>query len=120
MSKRASTLRRERTRFEWIVLAVSLAAISAIAGGLIFFGATVESGPPELRPALRPEGVHFVLTVENAGGTTAEEVIVEVSRGEEKAEVEFRAVPKGDTEEALVSIGGQGEPTVQVLHYKEP
>lgn len=45
---------------------------------------------------------------------------VEVRRGKESVEVEFRAVPKGDREEALVEVAGSGPPTAQVRSYQEP
>ena len=120
MSKSRSGLRRQRSTFEWVILAVSIAAIASIAGGLIFFSLSLEVSPPDLRVDVRTEGDHFVLTVDNRGGTTAEEVRVEVRRGDRVQEIEIRAVPKGDVEEAVLSIEGQGVPVARVTSYKEP
>jgi uncharacterized protein (TIGR02588 family) len=120
VSKSKATLRRERTILEWSVLGVSILAIAAIAGGLIFYSFSSTSGAPDLRVSLRPEGGPFTLTVENKGGTTAEEVVVEVTRGDERQAVEFKAVAKGDTEEATVASPGDGQPTARVVSYKEP
>ena len=120
MSRSKATLRRQRTTLEWVLLGVSVFAIVMIAGALIFYGFSSTSVPPDLRLTLRPEGPVFVIEVENKGGTTAEEVVVEVTRGKEKREVEFKAVAKGDTEEATVAVPGSGEPTARVVAFKEP
>ena len=123
MSKGASSLRRERTTFEWAILAVSIAAIAAIVAGLIVSSLGYETEPAALRADLAPQRDarnRFVLSVTNDGGATAEEVRVLVRRGSGSVEVEFRAVPKGDVEEAFVHIGGRGRPTAQVQSYKEP
>lgn len=116
-------MRRERTTFEWGILAVSIAAIAAIVAGLIVSSLTYDTPKAALRAELaahRDDRNRFVLTVTNDGGTTAEEVLVLVRRGSGTVEVEFRAVPKGDVEEAFVHIGGRGRPTAQVQSYKEP
>jgi hypothetical protein len=123
MSKTKGSARRERTPFEWAVLATSLTAIAAIAAGLIAFGVTAESTPPELKLSLEPESgstVAFTLTVDNLGGSTATDVVVLVKRGDDEHEVHFRAIPKRDTEEATVSLEGDGEPSARVLSYTEP
>lgn len=119
----SSSLRRERTTFEWAILAVSIAAIVAIVVGLILSSLGYETAPAALRTELvgQDDGSgRFVLSVINDGGATAEEVRVLVRRGSGSVEVEFRAVPKGDVEEAFVRIGGHGRPTAQVQSYKEP
>ncbi len=123
MSKKKNTLKRERTAFEWAILGVSLAAIAAIVAGLLISSISYETGPADLSAVLKPEGRgpnRFVLTVTNRGGATAEDVHVNVSRESEAVEVEFRAVPKGDEEEAVVEIGGSGKPTARVQSYQDP
>jgi len=120
MSKKAKT-KHERTVFEWAILGVSLAAIVAIVGGLAIYSLTFGGGPPDLRTDLRSEGGgEFTLTVVNEGATTAIDVLVEVSRGEEPQIIEFRAIPKGHEDEASVTLGGSGEPKANVVAFKEP
>jgi hypothetical protein len=115
-------MKRDRTSFEVAILVGSLVAIVAIIAGLVISALGYESGPAKLETSLaRGTGRHdYVLTVKNEGGATAEEVRVLVRRGRGSVEVEFRAVPKGDAEEALVTIGGTGRPTARVQSYKEP
>jgi uncharacterized protein (TIGR02588 family) len=122
VSKAKNTLRRDRTTFEWAILAVSVAAIAAIVAGLVIASIGYESGPADLRVSVQPDGAptRFVLTVTNEGGATAEHVRVLVRRGRGSVEVELLAVPKGDVEEAFVKIGGRGRPTAQVQSYQEP
>ena len=122
MSRSTNNLRRERTTFEWAILVVSLAAVVAIVAGLVTAWVTYESGPPVLRASVtRTEAPNrFVVAVRNDGGATAEHVRVLVRRGRGSVEVELLAVPKGDEEEAFVTIGGRGRPTAQVQSYQEP
>lgn len=123
MSKSSNSLKRERTAFEWGLVGVSLAAILAIVAGLIIASLSYKPGPADLSVVVHSDAGRqnrFVLTVTNRGGTTAEELRVEVKRGTESVEVEFRAVPKGDKEEALVEIAGSAPPTAHVRSYEEP
>ncbi|MEX2395204.1 MAG: hypothetical protein WD826_12080 [Actinomycetota bacterium] len=119
--RKDSSLKRERTPFEWVVLVVSLAAIATIAAGLLAFGVGGRPGPARLKVTIDdPSAKAFLVTVSNIGGTTAEEVVVDVERGSESHEVAFRAVPKGDKEEAVVSLGGSADAKATVLSFKEP
>lgn len=123
MSKKTSSLKRERTTFEWAILGTSIAAIGAIVLGLIISSLSYKPGPADLSVVLHPDGGRenrFVLTVTNRGGATAEDLRVDVRRGSESVEVEFRAVPKGDKEVAFVEIAGSTHPTARVLSYQEP
>lgn len=122
MSKsRRRAAQRRRTPFEWALLGVAVVAILAIAGGLVFYSLSLRGEPPDLAVTVQPAGPEaLTVTVENKGGTTAEEVVVEVLRGDDVHEVEFRAVPKGDTEDATVSMPGRGPATARVRSYKEP
>jgi hypothetical protein len=122
MSRTQAGLRRERTPFEWVILAISVAAIVAIVAGLVAAASGYDSGPAQLRATIASDGKpnRFVLTVTNDGGATAEHVRVLVRRGRGSVEVELIAVPKGDSEDAFVTIGGRGRPTAQVQSYQEP
>jgi uncharacterized protein (TIGR02588 family) len=122
MSRSTNTFRRERTTFEWAILVVSLVAVIAIVAGLVTAWITYEGGPPVLRATVtRTEAPNrFTVAVRNDGGATAEDVRVLVRRGRGSVEVEILAVPKGDEEEATVTIGGRGRPTAQVQSYQEP
>lgn len=122
MSRGSSTLRRERTPFEWAILAVSLGAVVAIVAGLIAASIGYESGPPSLHVEITRADApnRFVVTVRNDGGVTAEHVRVIVRRGRGAVDVELLAVPKGDSEEATVTIGGRGRVTAHVQSYQEP
>lgn len=124
MSKRKGTasLRRERTAFEWAVLVCSVAAIVAIVTGLVVASIGYDGGPPKLNATVARGASpnRFVVTVTNGGGATAEHVRVLVRRGRGSVEVELPAVPKGDEEEAFVTIGGRGRATAHVQSYQEP
>ena len=115
-----STLRRQRTAFEWAILAVSIVAILAIVAGLIAYG-TDASGPPKLEVTIDdPKAPVMVVTVSNSGGTTATEVVAEVTRGKESSEFLIKAVPKGESEEVTAAVPGTGEAKASVLSAQEP
>lgn len=120
-SKTKTGILRQRTAFEWAILVVSSAAIATIVVGLVFYSSQFEGRPPKLLVSIEASDKEneFVLKVENRGGTTAEDVVVEVSRGEETQLVEFRAVPKAAEEEATVQLEGAGEPTASVVAFKD-
>lgn len=113
-------LRRERTPLEVVLLAVAAAAILGIVGALVGFALTSTSGPAELNVSVAPSDDGLTVSVHNRGGTTAEEVVVLVRRGDITTEVEFRSVAKGDTEEATVALPGPGTAAAAVLSFKEP
>jgi uncharacterized protein (TIGR02588 family) len=130
-AKRASGnrgIRRERTPFEWALLAVSLAATLAVVAGLVVSGLAGPRGPADLRVTVTDVGVPasggrpLEVTVTNAGGTSAENVIVEVIVGDVTREVNLDLVAKGDTESAAVVVPADvtGEPSAEVVSYTSP
>jgi hypothetical protein len=60
--------------------------------------------------------------VTNVGGTSSQNVIVEVTVAEVTREVDLDLVAKGDTESAVVVVPTDdlGEPTAQVVSYANP
>jgi uncharacterized protein (TIGR02588 family) len=129
--KRASGnrgIRRERTPFEWALLVVSLAATMAVAGGLAVSGLAGPRGPANLRVTvddagrLASGGRPLDVTVTNVGGTSAENVIVEVTVDDVTREVNLDLVAKGDTESAAVVVPADatGSPDAEVVSYTNP
>lgn len=128
MSRRSSSgVRRERTRLELAVLFVSLAATASVVVGLIASGVTGASGGADLVATVNDTGRRasggtvYELTIRNRGGETAENVVVEVTVGEETRELEILSVSKGDEEVATVifPLGTTGAATARVLSYHQ-
>jgi uncharacterized protein (TIGR02588 family) len=130
-AKRSSTstgIRRERTPFEWTLLVVSLAATLAVVIGLALSELTGPRGPADLRvsvtEAAEPAsgGRPLEVTVTNIGGTSAENVIVEVTVGAVTREVNLDLVAKGDEETAVIVVpaDADGSPHVEVVSYTNP
>ncbi|HVE75136.1 MAG TPA: hypothetical protein VND22_00020 [Actinomycetota bacterium] len=121
-AKKKTDLKRKRTAFEWAIGIVAAACITTMVGGLVYYGFTAGTGPPDLAATITPEGEgKYTLTVTNKGGTTAEDVVVEVTSGEDVQEVQFLAVAKGHKEEATVIFEEAGQqPEAKVLTFKEP
>ena len=121
-------IRRRRTPFEWALLGVSLTAILVVIAGLVSSQLLGAGGPADLRVAVADEGVltsggrSLEVTVTNAGGTSSENVIVEVTVGDVTREVDLDLVAKGDTESAVVVVPADavGEPAAQVISYTNP
>lgn len=124
----ALALRRERTPFEWILLVVALGSIGTVVIGLFLYAGRKAGGEAELvaeavdtgKPV---EGAPQVeLTVRNTGGSGAEEVITEVTMGEETREVTMARIPKDDEGTATVSFppGTTGTPEAEILSYNQP
>lgn len=119
---------RRRTPFEWALLGVSLAAILVVMAGLVLSQLLGAGGPADLRVVVADEGVlasggrSLEVMVTNVGGTSSENVIVEVTVGEATREVDLDLVAKGDTESAVVVVPADdlGEPTAQVVSYANP
>lgn len=119
---------RERTPFEWALLLISLAAALTLAVGLAISGLTGTSGPADLEidiaAAVDPAsgGRPLKLTVTNIGGTSAENVVVEVTVDEVVREVSLALIAKGDEETATVIVPATAtaSPHVEVLSYSDP
>ena len=79
---------RERTPFEWALLVVSLAATLAVVAGLVLSGLAGSRGPADLQVTVATAdepasgGQPVDVTVSNDGGTSAENVIIEVTVGD--------------------------------------
>jgi uncharacterized protein (TIGR02588 family) len=121
-------IKRKRTPFEWALLLGSLAATLAVVVGLLVSGFKGPRGPADLRISIAEAGEPasggrpLEITVTNVGGTSAENVIVEVTVGEVTREVDLDLVAKGDTESAAVVVpaGATGEPQAEVVSYTNP
>lgn len=123
-----SGITRERTTFEWALLVVSLVATLAVAAGLVVSGLTGSRGPADLRVDVEEAdtpasgGRPLEVTVENVGGTSAENVVVEITVGNVTREVNLDLVAKGDTESAAVVVPSDtaGTPHAEVVSYTSP
>jgi uncharacterized protein (TIGR02588 family) len=119
---------RRRTPFEWALLGISLAAILVVTAGLVLSQLLGGGGPADLRVIVADEGVlssggrSLEVMVTNVGGTSSQNVIVEVTVAEVTREVDLDLVAKGDTESAVVVVPTDdlGEPTAQVVSYANP
>jgi uncharacterized protein (TIGR02588 family) len=130
-SKRASEnrgIRRKRTPFEWVLLLVSLAATLAVVAALVMSGLGGPRGSADLRVTIADLGEPasggrpLEVTVTNAGGTSAANVIVEIGVGDVTREVSLDLVAKGDTEYATVVVPADaaGSPRAEVVSYTNP
>ena len=121
-------VRRERTPLEWVLLVVSLAATLAVVTMLVMSGLTGPRGPADLRVTVADAGEPasggrpLEVTVTNTGGTSATDVLVEVTVGDVTREMSLDLVAKGDTESATVVVptGAAGEPRAEVVSYTNP
>jgi uncharacterized protein (TIGR02588 family) len=121
-------IRRNRTPFEWALLLASLAATLAVVAGLVTSGLTGPHGPADLHvtvedaDGLASGGRPLEVTVTNVGGTSAQNVIVEVTVDDVTREVNLDLVAKGDTESAgvVVPAGAAGLPRAEVVSYTKP
>jgi uncharacterized protein (TIGR02588 family) len=119
---------RERTPFEWALLLVSLAATLSVIAVLVMGGVTGPGGPADLRVTIADAGEDarggrpLEVIVTNAGGTSALNVLVEVTVGDVTREMSLDLVAKGDTESATVVLpaGATGEPHADVVSYTNP
>lgn len=119
---------RPRTPFELALLVVSVVATLAVVTGLVVSGLTGPRGPADLRVSVATadetvSGGRLVeVTVSNVGGTSAENVIIEVTVGDLTREVNLDLVAKGDTESANVVVPADASdpPDAEVVSYTNP
>ncbi len=119
---------RERTPFEWALLLVSLAATLAVIGGLVVGGLLGPSGPADLRVTVAETGGQasggrpLEVSIQNVGGTSAENVIIEITAGDVSREVNVDLVAKGDEGSATVVLPDDsvGQPQAEVVSYTNP
>ena len=121
-------LKRQRTPFEWVLLAIASASIGAVIVGLFLYAGHKAGGEAELTLEVADTGKEFQggpqveLTVRNTGGSGAEEVVTEVTMGEESREVTMVRIPKDDEASAIVTFpeGTTGTPEAELLSYNTP
>lgn len=121
-------IRRERTSLEWALLLVSVAAALSLVVGLAISGMTGANGPADLEVDIAAADVPasggrpLVITVRNVGGTSAENVVVEVTVGDVSREVTLELVAKGDEESATVVVPADASatPHAEILSYSNP
>jgi uncharacterized protein (TIGR02588 family) len=121
-------VRRKRTPLEWTLLVVSLAATLAVVAGLVVSGLAGPRGAADLRVTIADAatpasgGRPLQITVSNVGGTSAQNVIVEITLGDVTREVNLDLVAKGDSESAAVVFptDAEGSPHADVVSYTNP
>ncbi|MGH2671798.1 MAG: hypothetical protein ACRDHC_02365 [Actinomycetota bacterium] len=119
---------RKRTPLEWALLVVSLAVTLAVVAVLVTSGLTGPRGPADLRVTVADVdepasgGRPLEVTVTNVGGTSAVNVLVEVTVGDVTREMTLDLVAKDDTESATVVVPAEatGEPRAEVISYTNP
>jgi uncharacterized protein (TIGR02588 family) len=119
---------RERTPFEWALLLVSLAATLAVVVGLVVSGLVGPRGPAALLVTVADTGEQasggrpLEVNVQNVGGTSAENVLIEITVGDVTREVNLDLVAKGDEESATVVLpkDAAGQPQAEVVSYTDP
>ena len=117
--------KKKRNGFEIVILLASVLSIAAVIGGLTFYGLTSGTGPAELETTIIDTGQRldgdkvYNVVVNNKGGKTAEDLIIEVTAGDTTLEVDIRFVTKGDREESFVTLPEGVEPEVRVISYTE-
>lgn len=123
----------DKNPVEWAVFAVSLAALLATVGFLVWDAVTSGSSSPDLRielgpPEPRSGGFAVPVTVRNRGDETAEGVHVEVTlelpgAPPETAEIEMAFVPRRSQREGWVTFRRdprQGRLAGRALGYEKP
>lgn len=121
-------LKRERTPFEWALLAVAVVAIGSVVVGLFRYAGQKSGGEAELTVEVGDTGKQVAggpqveVTVRNSGGSGAEQVVTEVKMGGETREVTMTRIPKDDQATALVTFpaGTGGAPEGELLSYNQP
>jgi uncharacterized protein (TIGR02588 family) len=122
----------KKNALEWTVFGGSLIVLAVVVALLVRAELSGADGPPVLAAEVgQPQrhGSHYALPLEvrNAGGTTAEEVDVEVvltaGGGEERASVVIPFLPRGSRRTAWVTFTADpasGSAVARIRGYREP
>lgn len=118
---------------EWVVLAISAAAVVGLVGFLLFDGITDEARPPEPRVELQVDAAYDVpggwivpARVTNAGDGAAEALVLRatatVDGVEEESEIAIDFLPAGTDVEISFGFSAEpvGEVTVQTVGFRLP
>lgn len=107
-----------KNALEWTVFGLSLALLIAVAGFLAYDIVRGDSSPPQIvvrpgTPTERGDLIELPVVVENQGGAAVENLLVEVtvhqsSGGEGRAELSLPLLPRGASEEGLVTVPRMG------------
>ena len=125
---RSSGVGRERTTLEWVLLLASLAATLAVVVGLVVSELSGRRGPADLRVRVADTGEPasggrlLEVTVTNVGGTSAENVVIEVTVGDVVREVTLDLVAKGDEASAdiVIPVDATATAEAEILSYTKP
>jgi uncharacterized protein (TIGR02588 family) len=118
---------------EWVVLAISAAAVVGLVGFLLVDGIADEARPPAPRVRLQMDSAYEVpggwiipATVTNAGDRAAESLVLRatatVDGGEEESELTIDFLPAGTDVEISFGFSAEpdGEVTVQTVGFRLP
>lgn len=119
---------------EWTVFAISLLMVTGVLGYLVYMTWHHQESPPDIKVDYRPDPTRnspyrYHVKVKNAGGQTAEVVIVELSLEEagettESSQVQLPFLPKEATQESWVNFSKDpalaDSVTYRVVSYKKP
>jgi uncharacterized protein (TIGR02588 family) len=118
---------------EWTVLGISGLLVAGSAGVLVWEAATNDDGPPAIsltlgEPRQLAAGWAVPVTATNRGGTTAENVLVEVQLGADpeapRGQLDLPFLPRGSRRSGWVSFdrapAAGSEPRARVVGYGEP
>lgn len=119
---------------EWSVFGVSLLLVAGVLVFLTYKTYTHQSSPPDIRVSYAPSPTknapyRYHVKVQNIGGQTAEEVIIEVmllKEGEvlERSQVQLPFLPNSATHESWVNFtldpARSDSTAYRVMSYKKP
>lgn len=118
---------------EWVVLAISAAAVVGLVGFLLVDGMTDEANPPAPRVELQIDAAYEVpggwivpATVTNAGDRAAEALVLRATATvdgiEEESEITIDFLPAGTDVEISFGLSAEpdGEVTVQTVGFRLP
>lgn len=126
--------KHKKNWLEWLVFTISILLILGIIGYLVYKTYTHKVSPPEIEVTYSPSPTHatpyrYHLSIENSGGETAEEVIIELvlkQNGEviEKSEVNIPFVPPASKCESWANFSKNPALTdtilVRVVSFRKP